>query len=166
MIVIVMFVALALVAVYVFRAVLLSWSSAEERSGIDIVLDRAVEEMVRELREATAVNDSVNDDEIRFTTGGNSYIYYLYNATDGSYPPNFDQATYDLKRTTLVGGIAGTFTYGSGRVIITDVVPPPIGSAPQTDLSVDADNLVTIILKITRDDETITTKTQMKPRDL
>ena len=50
--------------------------------------------------------------------------------------------------------------------MIADVVPPGTGSAPQTDLSIDADDLITIILKIERGAEIITSKTEVAPRNL
>ena len=50
-------------------------------------VDRAMEEMSRDLREANQAQSA--NDEIRFKQGQNTYlIYYLYNIND-SYPPNF-----------------------------------------------------------------------------
>lgn len=152
---VVMFVILVGVATYVFRAVLLSWSGQEERAGIEITLDRTAEEMVRDLREASDVNTSVNDDEIRFTQDGSTYyIYYLYNEDD-SYPSGFTESSYELRRAALSG-----FTYGSGRLIISDIVPPPTSDLSRTG------NIVTIDLSVTRDNETIRSRTEIKPRNL
>src|SRR3989338_956400 len=87
MITIVMFALLAIVTVYVFRAILLSWSSQETRTGIDTDLNMGIEEMRRDLVQAKDVNTSVHSDELRFTTSADTYyIYYLYNGND-SYPP-------------------------------------------------------------------------------
>ncbi len=156
---IVMFAILIVVTTYVFRVILLSWSSQETRAGIDISLYRGVEEMVRDLREAKGVN-TLNSDEIRFTQDQTTfYILYFYNAND-SYPPSFDQATYELKKATLSGSISGTFTYGDGQIIVTGVVPPPT-----SDLSLSG-NIVTIDLSITRRDETMRTRTEVGPRNL
>jgi prepilin-type N-terminal cleavage/methylation domain-containing protein len=155
---IVMLVALTGVTAYVFHAVLLSWSSEETRSGIDINLDRGIEETVRDLREARQVQ-SVNN-EVRFTQDqSNYYIYYLYNEND-SYPPTFNQSSYDLRKANLSGGISGTFTYGSGLIIITGVLPPPT-----SDLSISG-NIVTTDLSVKRYNETIRSRTQVKPRNL
>lgn len=173
---IIMFVILTTVTISVFRVILLSWSSQETRSGIDINIDIEIEKMVRDLREAREIDDDYDDDgtpndEIRFTIEENGldvhYIYYFYNEDD-SYtpPPAFDQDSYELRKATLSGGIGGTFTYGDGQRIMTDIVPPTQGENPQTDLSIDADNLITIILKVTRGDEIITSKTRIKPKDL
>lgn len=162
MIVIVMLVILVGVAALIFKTVLLSWSSQETRSGIDLSLDRALEQMSRDLREAEEIQSTAGRDEIRFTQDGATYyIYYLYNSAD-SYvpPPAFDQATYELRLETLTGGINGTFTYGNGQIIIPDLLPPPT-----TDLSVAA-NLITIDASITRGDETIRSRTEIRPRNL
>ncbi|MFA4889689.1 MAG: hypothetical protein WC628_08990 [Candidatus Omnitrophota bacterium] len=159
MITIVMFVILTGVIVYILRVVLLSWSSQETRAGIDISLDRGIEEMVRDLREARQVS-TVNNDEIRFTQDLTAYyIYYLYNASD-SYPSSFNQGAYQLRKAALSGGISGTFTYGSGDIKIIDVLPPPT-----SDLSFNS-NLITLDLSIKRGDETIRSRTQVRPRNL
>jgi len=165
LITIVLFALLATAAVYVFRAVLLSWSSQEERTGIDIMLDKSLETLVRNLRGATAVRlgPNLGDDyeEIRFTQGGTDYIFYLYNA-GGSYgsPPVFDQDSYELRRTTLSGGIDGTFTYGDGLIIAMDILPPTT-----SDFSFDG-SMVTIDLSAKRGNETVRTRTEVRPRNL
>ncbi len=159
MITVVLFVMLAAVTVYILRAVLLSWSSQETRSGIDISLDRGIEEIARDLREGRQAS-TVNNDEIRFTQDLTTYyIYYLYNASD-SYPSSFTQPSYQLKKATLTGGMSGAFTYGSGDIKIIDVLPPPT-----SDLSLSS-NLITLDLSITRKDETIRSRTQVRPRNL
>lgn len=159
MITIVMLVALVGITAYVFRAVLLSWSSQETRAGIDISLDRGIEEMARDLREAKEAS-YVNNDEIRFTQDqSNYYIYYFYNEND-SYPPSFNQSLYQLKKAALSGGMGGTFTYGSGTIIIIDMLPPLT-----SDLSLN-NNVVTMDLSLTRGNETIRSRTEVKPRNL
>lgn len=158
MIVIVLFVILTAVGGYMLRAVLLSWSSQETRTGVEINIDTGMEWMVRDIREATEVQ-SVND-EIRFTRNGVTYyVYYLYNASD-SYPPAFNQSIYQVKKATLTGAIDGTFTYGSGQLIMTDVFPPPT-----SDLSED-DNVVTIDISINRKNETVRSRTDVKLRNI
>ena len=165
-IVLVMFAILIGVSTYIFRVVLLSWSGQETRAGININIDRGIEEMVRELREAQGVYDNYDggtpNDEIRFTQNGSTYyIYYFYNSGD-SYgpPPAFTQSSYELRKATLTGGINGIFSYGTGRIIAEDVLPPTT-----SDLSVSG-NIATIDLSIRRDDETIRSRTQIKPRNL
>ncbi|MBL7085434.1 MAG: hypothetical protein ISS43_04935 [Candidatus Omnitrophica bacterium] len=122
------------------------------------------------MREAKAVQSTANYNEIRFTVdeGGSDayYIYYLYNGSD-SYvpPPAFDQDYYELRKATLSGDISGTFTYGSGRIIIQadangGVLPPTT-----SDLSFDG-IITTIDLSVTRWDETIRSRTEVKPSNL
>jgi len=162
MISIVLFIILSVTAVYIFRAILLSWSSQETRTGVNITLDSGIEKMVRDLREAKQVQSTASYDEIRFTPdNSNYYIYYLYNAGD-SYlpPPAFDQTTYELRKAALTGGISGTFTYGNGQVMLTDVLPPTT-----SDLSLSA-NMLTIDISITRGDETIRSRTDVRPRNI
>lgn len=156
---ILMLVALVGVSALVFRAVLLSWHSQETRAGIDIALDRGIEEVVRDLRKARQAQ-SVNNDEIRFTHNLTTYyIYYLYNTAD-SYPPSFSQSSYQLKKATLSSGINGTFSYGSGQTMVTEVLPPAT-----SDLSISA-NLTTLDLSVRIGDETIRSRTQVRPRNL
>lgn len=166
-IVLVMFAILIGVSTYIFRVVLLSWSGQETRAGININIDRGIEEMARELREAQGVYDNYDgdgtpNDEIRFTQNGNTYyIYYFYNSGDlYGPPPAFTQTSYELRKTTLTGGINGTFIYGAGKIIAEDVLPPTT-----SDLSVSG-NITTIDLSIRRDDETIRSRTQIKSRNL
>lgn len=143
---------------YVFLVVLTGWSTQLDRAGIDIQIDRGIEEMARDLREAEVVQSA--NDEIRFTEDQVTYyIYYLYNEDD-SYPLRFDQSSYELREATLSGGIGGTFTYGSGRIIIIGVLPPPT-----SDLSL-TNNMITIDLSINKDDETVRSRTSVKPRNL
>jgi len=153
-----MFVVLAVVIAYVFRAIILSWSSGETRTGIDVVLRRSAEELSRDLRKARVVQSS--NDEIRFTQDLSSYyVYYFYNSGD-AYPPAFNQNTYELRKAALSGGINGTFAYGSGLLILGDVLPPPA-----TDISF-VNNLVTLDLSAKRKDEAIRLRAQISPRNL
>ena len=159
MIVMAIFVILSGVALTIYIAVLKSWSSQENRVGISIALDRAVNDITGNLRGAKEVG-SVNNDEIRFTQDStNYYIYYLYNSAE-TYPPSFNQTFYELRRATLTGGINGTFTYGSGRLILSDVDAPTT-----TDLSYSG-GLATIDLTVTKNDQTMRSKTKVKARNL
>jgi prepilin-type N-terminal cleavage/methylation domain-containing protein len=147
-------------AMTVYIAVLKSWAGQERRVGISIVSDRALSEMSNELRSASEVSTSINNDEIRYTNdGSNYYIYYLYNSSD-TYPPAFTESSYQLKHTALTGTINGTFTYGDGRIIATDVLPPTT-----TDLSFSG-STITMDMSITRGDETIRSKTKVSPRNI
>ena len=156
----VMFAILAVATTYLFRAVLLAWSSQETRAGVDTNLDRGIEDMARDLRKSQQVQSTANYNEIRYRQGtSNNYIFYLYNASD-SYipPPAFNQSSYQLRRAPLTGGLGGTFTYGSGDVVVNDVVAPP-GSTMSL-----SSNLLTIDLSVKRGDDTVRSRTQIRPR--
>lgn len=164
---ILLFSLLSITSASLFRVMAVNWSGEEIRSRLGINLDRGVEEIARDLRKATQVQSTTNYDEIRCAQrqGASStysyYIFYLYNAAD-SYvpPPNFSQTSYQLRRGTLSGGINGTFTYGSGDVVLNDVVPPPT-----SDLSLSG-NLTTLDLTVKKNDETLHTRTLVRPRNL
>ncbi len=145
----------------VFNTLLLSWASQTQRSGADLQLERAVEETVRDLREARQIQSISGYDEIRYTTDGSTFqIIYLYHAGDSYAPPAFNQAVYQLRRASLTGGLGGTFTYGEGTLLLTDVLPPST-----SDLSASG-NLITLDLSVQRGDETLRARTQVRPRNL
>ena len=149
-------------AVLIFKTILLSWSAQTERIGVDLPLDRAVVEMVRDLREAKQVQSTSGYREIRYTRDGSTYyILYLYSAPDAyASPPAFNQSSYQLRRAALAGGIGGTFTYGSGTLMVTNVLPPPT-----TDLSLSG-SLIVLDVSAKQGDETLRVKTQVVPRNL
>ena len=161
MIVIAMLVILTAVLFYVLRTVFLIWPSQVTRAGIDISLDTDIEQIVRDLRKGRVVQSASGYNEIRFTQDQSAfYIYYLYHAAD-PYGPPFDAALlYQLRKAPLAGGLSGTFTYGSGDMIMTDVMAPPASI-----LSLN-NNLITLDLSVKRGDETIRSRTQVRPRNL
>ena len=162
LITITMLVMLMGVSVYVFRAILINWSLLESRSGIAVNLDSAMAKMLRDFRTAKEVQSTTGYHEIRFSPDEvNFYVYYLYNESD-SYapPPEFDMQYYQLRKATLSGGINGTFTYGSGQLILTDVLPPP-----DSELSIN-DNIITIDLMAERKGETKRLRTEVRPRNI
>ena len=75
-------------------------------------------------------------------------------------PPVFSEASYELRKAALTGDIDGTFTYGSGQLIMADVLAPAT-----SDLSLTG-NLLTIDLSVTRNDETIRSRTEVRPRNI
>ena len=153
-----MLVILTAASAYIYHAILLVWSSQEKRAGIVTDIDRAIEELARDLREAKQVQSA--DDEIRFTQDNSAYyIYYLYNAND-TYPLSLNQSSYQLRKAPLTGGISGNFTYGSGQIILNDMLSPPT-----SDLSMSG-NMITIDASIQRATETIRSRTQVKPRNI
>ena len=101
------------------------WDNLGHRSDLHKKLIFGLERIGRDVSEAKDI--AVSNQSLRFTlreaAGDVSYIYYLHNASD-SWPPNFNQASYNLMRTNLTGGINGTFTYGTGEIIVTNLKPP------------------------------------------
>ncbi len=158
LIVIMLFTVLMWISFFIFQVTLTVWSSQETRTGVETNIDSGMEGMVRDIREAAAVQSA--NDQIRFTLNtGTYYVYYLYNESD-PYPPAFNQSLYQIRKTALTGGIGGTFTYGSGQLITTDVLPPPV-----SDLS-ESGNVVTIDISIKRKNETVRSKTSVKLRNI
>jgi len=155
-----MFAAVAAVAAYLFVAVARIWSSREARAAAEIELDFRMQEIVRDLREASDVQSLPGTNEVRYTRDGTDYyIYYLYNPGDG-YPPAFNQDAYELKKTLLAGGIDGGFGYGDGKIFIRQALPPPA-----SELSA-ADNMVTLDITVERDGERLRSRTRVRPRNL
>lgn len=161
MTVIFLFILLAAVTIFCFRAIILTYSGMGTRAGTGITLNRAVELMTRSLRQANTAQSS--SDEIRFTIQENgvdtNYIYYLYNPNN-TYPTTFNQATYELREASLTGGIGGTFTYGAGQLIMPDILPPPT-----SDISMSG-NIITIDLSARQGSDTVRYRAQVRPRDL
>ncbi len=156
------FAILATTVNYLFLPILLSWGGEELRAGMDINLDRGFEDVVRDLRKARQVQSTVGRNEFRFTPDGTNFsIYYLYYSAD-SYvpPPAFTQASYQLKKATIAGGINGTFTYGAGQPIVNDVVPPTTSN-----LSLSG-KLATVDLTVKRGNEQNRSRTQIKVRNI
>ena len=153
MITMVMMVILMGVTVYIFRAILLSWSGEQTRAGIDIGLDSGMDKMVQDIRQARNITN-VNSNEIRFTPDQSTfYIYYFYNSS----------GAYQLKKANWTGGtINNAFdsSLGSGDIIMTDVLPPPTSN-----LTVSG-NMTTIDLSVMWKNETLRSKTQIRPRNM
>jgi len=119
--------------------------------------------MAQDLRKATAV--SQGNYEIRFTQDrGNFSIYYLYNP-NVTYPLTFSDPSllYQVRKAALSGNITSNFTYGSGNIIINDVLPPTNSTSP-SNLSVSG-NITTIDLSVARNGEIIRSKTQAMSRN-
>lgn len=161
LITVVLFGVLMTAAAFSFQPILLAWSSQHDRMQLQRQAVHGLERAIRDLRQATALQNDASD-AIRFTRreGGvsNSYILYLYNPAD-TWPPAFNQATYQLRKGILSGGLGGTFTYGSGTLLLRDVRPPAT-----SDLSVSG-SLATLDLTVTRFDETFRLIERVKRRN-
>ncbi len=140
-IVLVFFLMTSVTMIYIIT--LQGWGNLGHRSDLNKKLSFALDRISEEVAKAT--NLSAANHGLRFTlyeSGANqSYIYYLYHASD-TWPPAYTQSTYNLMRTTLTGEIGGTFTYGSGEIFATGITPP--GSS-QTSITVSG-NVATLQL--------------------
>lgn len=161
LIVLLLFSVLMTATAFTLNPILLAWSSQQDRMELQRQLQHGAEKAVRELRLATALQNDAND-AIRYTLresgADQSYILYLYDEAD-AWPPVFSQATYQLRKASLTGGIGGTFTYGSGELLLRDAKPPP-----DSDLSA-AGSVATLDLTLARADETFRLLERVKKRN-
>ena len=135
---------------YVFRIVLVNWSYFDTRTGLAIELDRGMEGVTRNLRMASAIQN-LSSNEIRFTQGNNSsFIYYFYNSGKD----------YQLREAVLTGGINGTFVNNAGRIIMTQVAPPPASTMSVTG------NVANITLALADRGEALNSRVIVRPRNL
>jgi Tfp pilus assembly protein PilW len=148
--------------VFLYIVTIRGWDEVGHRTNIHEKLHFALEQVVRDVRNANAV--SVANQALRFTLyeGGtnNSYIYYLHNASD-TWVPAYNQTSYDLRRAALTGGINGTFTYGSGTIIATELLPPT-GSTTITS----SGNIATLNLVGTEGGHSLSVRGNVRPRNV
>jgi len=112
---------------FMFQAVTESWAMQGTRAGLSVSMNKALRTMSLDLRNARQVISQGNH-ELRFTQDGLTYfVYYLFSESD-SYPPRFDDTLYQLKKTTLSGGMDGSFQYGSGDLVARGILAPPTSS--------------------------------------
>lgn len=146
------------ISAYIFSNVVNTWTRLGKSTSVDIIAVRAIDRMTYDLRVAKNIL-AVNNDEIRFTADGtNFYIYYLFNAAD-AYPSSFSGSSYSLMKAGLAAGLSGTFTYGDGTIIATNILPPPV-----SDLSINA-ALAIIDLSVSKDNKTRRLKTKVLARN-
>lgn len=161
MISVLLFSVLLAATAYALNPVLLAWSSQQDRMELQRQLQHGMERAVRDLRQSVALQDD-SSDAIRYTLResgvNNSYILYLYNSAE-TWPPAYGQATYQLRKASLTGGIGGTFTYGAGTLLLRDVNPPAT-----SDLSVSG-SVATLDLTLARADETFRILERAKRRN-
>jgi len=144
---------------YMFQVTVAGWATQGGRTGLGVNVGKAVQVIARDLRNAKTA-ESPFPGEVRFTADDVTYYsYYLYNAGD-SYPPQFGEPLYQIKKTVLSGGIDGTFTYGSGDIIATGILPPPAST-----LSCDGSEVIIDIVG-ERGESTIRSATKVTPRNI
>ena len=143
------------------QPVLLAWASHQDRMELQRSVQQGLERAVQDLRLAGTLQNDVND-AIRYTVResgvNNSYILYLYHASN-TWPPAYNQSVYQLRKASLTGGINGTFTYGSGTLLMRDIQPPTT-----SDLSVSG-SVATMDLTLSRGNETFRLIRKVKKRN-
>ena len=148
-------------AAYAMNPFLLAWSIYQDRMELQRGSQQGLEKALRDLRLATALQNDASD-AVRYTLResgvSNSYILYLYHSSN-SWPPAYNQTSYQLRKASLTGGIGGTFTYGTGDLLMRDVKPPP-----DSDLSVSG-SVATMDLTLVRADETFRLLERVKRRN-
>ena len=146
---------------FVYIVSLRGWTNLGHHSDVHEKLHFGLERIVRDVRGAKAM--SIASHALRFTLyeGGvdNSYIYYLYNPSD-PWIPAYNQTNYDLRRTSLSGGIGGTFTYGSGEIIITNLKPP------NSTTITSSGNVASLTLVGQAGDDALTVRGYVRPRNV
>ncbi len=156
-----LFAVLMTAAAFAMNPILLAWSSQQDRMELQRGVQQGLEKAIRDLRLAKALQNDASD-AIRYTIResgtDNSYILYLYNASD-SWPPAYNQTNYQLRKGNLSGGIGGTFTYGGGDLLMRDIQPPAT-----SDLSVSG-KVATFDLTLVRGDETFRLLERVKERN-
>ena len=151
--------------VFLYVVSLKSWDELGRRSETGGELHFALERVIRDVRKANAIQ--IANHALRFTLNecsgactNNSYIYYLYHASD-SWTPTYNQTTYQLRRADLTGGIDGIFTYGAGDLIAPGLKPP---SADTT--ITNTGNVVKINLVGLDSNETVRVRGFIRPRNV
>ena len=146
---------------FVYIVSVRGWANLGHHSDLHEKLHFGLERIVRDVRGAKAM--SVANHALRFTLYengvDNSYIYYLYNPSD-PWVPDYNQTNYDLRRTSLSVGISGTFTYGSGEIIITNLKSP--NNTAITSLG----NVALLTLMGQAGDDTLTVRGYVRPRNI
>jgi hypothetical protein len=112
---------------YTFLAILRATDEQQSRTESRAGLTLRLEEVVREIRPSKQMRLEGNH-AVRYTLReGNqdkNYILYLFNPND-TFPPAFNQDSYELRKAELTGGINGTFAYGDGSLFLKNIAPPP-----------------------------------------
>lgn len=156
---------------YLFIVSLRAWDSGRQRTGIREDINYAMEKMVRDLKEmanASLTQYDAGSGDIAHTiqyddSNANTYALYLYNADDGSFDSTYSESLYDLRKADIDGG--DTPASGDGVLILRDLVSPD-ASEPATGLTIIGTHEVTLDIVVQRDDETVTIRTTVRPRNL
>ena len=151
---------LVLTVGYTFIVGLKLWNEGYDRSDIRTDLSQALELVSRNLRQAKSIGE-LTAGSITFTAdlgdGDDIYRVYMYNASDSEPNPPYTKNTYELRLAK------STVIYGSGAVLIADVQKPnPPSSKPFSR----SGNVITMDFVVARGDQTVTMRTNVRPRSL
>jgi len=155
---------------FVFLVSLRAWDSGCIRGGIREDASYAMENMVRDLKAMAMGSLSQYDSgsgNIAHTIqyddlSGNTYVLYLYNADDATLDSTYSQSLYDLRKADITEGDDPAL--GEGTLILRDLVSPN-ATSPATALAISG-NQVTIDFVLRRGNETVRTRTKVRPRNL
>lgn len=137
---------------YLYVVTLKSWDQFGRRTDVRNKIQFALERMVRDVRQANAVN--VTGNTVRFTIGSSSYIYYLYN-------------TSELRKASLTGGIGGTYTASAGDLIASGLTNSTALTNSGTCTGASSTScVVQVYLVGTDNNETIQVSGYVRPRNL
>jgi len=143
---------------YTFIIGLKLWNEGYNRTDIRNDLSYSMDLMSKHLRQAKSI-DALTAGSITFTadlgSGDTSYRFYLYNSSDTEPNPPYTQSNYELRWAQ------GTVTYGSGVVLIADI-PTPASTKPFSQ----SGNVITMDLTVANGDDTMSMRTNVRPRSL
>ncbi len=156
----IVFLVSSVLAIYI--VCLQGWNNLGHQTDIHEKVHFGLERMIRDARESPSL--VVANHSLRFQNGATGYIYYLYNSSD-TWVPAYNQSSYELRKATLTtAGSAGiaddTFTYGSGDVVATGIMPPP-----QTSITASG-NIALITLKGQQGTDSLSVRGYVRPRNI
>jgi len=154
------------VSAYLFTVSLRVWGTGRLRTEVREDMSYATERTVRDLKEVTngslgqysSIAHTIQYDDL----SGNTYVFYLYNADDGTLDSTYSESIYDLLKADINGG--DTPASGDGKLILRDLISPD-AAAPATALTISS-NQITLDFVVQRIDEIVRLRTKVTPRNL
>lgn len=148
---------LAVTSATIYQAHWRSWSSLFVRSSLRSSLVRSIDVMTHHLIQAQSI-DAVSESSITFTADlGNGPIVhriYLYHPDDPEPNGLYEQDTYMLRFAQ------GDVSYGKGAILAFDIPRPVAAVFEQTG------PVVSIRLNASKDSESVTFITSVRPRNI
>jgi prepilin-type N-terminal cleavage/methylation domain-containing protein len=142
---------------YTFIVALKLWNEGYARADIRTDLAQAFELVGKNLRQAKSI-DALTASSVTFTAdlggGDTSCRIYLYSSSDAEPNPPYSAGSYELRWAQ------GTTTYGAGTIWATDIAQPTTAPFSQSG------SLITMDMTVTRGDESLRMRTNVRPRTL